>query len=659
MTDETTTLTIGDGYREVVEAGCTDNEIAFLHQPSVVRDTRNWGIATPMSEPYSVRTRQVAAAARLRCAPALPMPEAAPPQTTPPEDARRGGSAPDQLAHDAADLPLTQGDWTAYLIRLGATDAMLEELFQLPAQTVRDLTWQSEAVKPLTTAVGDEAAIKILKAGNDLKKLHYSIEADVARAEARVSNSCAYTFGDTAPRNVGNDAQPAESWPEPRHGVMADLVTAVLDSANVRRPVAALGAVVAAMSAGANALFHRKDGTRANSYTTIVMPSGGGKEALIRGASEIVRAAGSYVEGKPASGAALEMLLMPYRSLLLVVNEAAPFLASIGAQDAPAYLRDLSAVMLKAYSDSAYRYLPRSRAEEMKNMNAGQLAKYREDRQKGIEHPSLSVLMLTQEETLAEALNAKNVTEGTLPRMLLVLDDAKIGMAGVVRQHEPQPFRMPASASAAAAAVREVLRQRLGEDPSVSYVAVPTVTIERTDEAAERLAVIMDECDRNQLDGVVSHALMTRHAEKIVRLSAALAVWDAPAAPMVTGDMVDWAAEFVGAADTALCRFVGEKVGLSDRLQHVERVRDVIGRLLSKDLKPAKDRTTHVEWLRRGYVPVAAVLRHTKLSAYDLDIALGHLAQLEEIDTGTAADLSHDDFADGREARARLIVRRA
>lgn len=394
----------------------------------------------------------------------------------------------------------------------------------------------------------------------------------------------------------------------PFPGVMHLLVEAALATAPIPQPSLTVAGALIGMAAACSGRYRLPNGLRLNLYASLVAQTGSGKEHVRLVAMRIADSAGSTVIGKPASGQGLEDQLSAERPMMIEMDEAAHVFAQANAAKAPAHLIELSAVLLRLYSASSSFYHTRSKAANRSAIPSRRL-----------QNPCVSLLGFATPETLGRALTGDNVTDGLLGRMLFVLGDGSAQSRWCV-----QPFVMPADAEEAANALARC-SDFLGPDE---------IVIGYDDEAENRLQELHAACDACRVAPATSihaRALRARSFEKILRVAGVLAVWAAPASPVISLPMVDWAARFVERSDADLLRFVEQHMHSSQVQANAALVAKVIRRILSGDLQP--ERAGEAESVASGYAPHALALRRSKLASEDFDRAIRHLEDAEQIQT--------------------------
>lgn len=441
---------------------------------------------------------------------------------------------------------------------------------------------ESAQRKPRTWAEVREVMIAEVRAANAGKENEY--DAVVARRRAEQPD------------------KPPPQWPPPFPGPLHDAVQAVLAAApKPREALATLGVLVGYASA-ISGRYQLPDGERLNLQATAILPTGGGKDIVREAAERICARANAAVMGKPASGAALEVELQHFMAGLVSIDESAFLVAASNGKNAPNYLRDLQAVKLKLWSAGRSFYLQRGYADKKSR------TKHAERR---VLHPAVSFLSFTTPETLAAATDSLAVSSGDLPRELVLVDMQRID------QRRPGPFTIPKSLQDACDWLRAAVAEPLADEMRIVIATPP--------DAAAALDEVMAGCNAREKQAQdLDLSLITRHFEKVQRIAGVLAVINSPGTPVMTAGMVEWAEAFVSASDIDTANYFHSRVHDDKRMADVERVRDMVERVLRGHGKPqARDKQA----IAKGQVPWSFMLRLLNMAARDAAAALDHLEQ--------------------------------
>jgi hypothetical protein len=393
---------------------------------------------------------------------------------------------------------------------------------------------------------------------------------------------------------------------EPFHGPMADAVAAGLATSTKPQPELTMLAALIGMAACCEGHYHLPSGGRLNLYGVGVADTGWGKDRPRELGIEIARAGGADLIGKPASGQGLEDALKPYQGILCEVDEVAHLVEALNGSKKPAYLIELSSMLLRLFSASGGTFNPRVKA------TSGD-----ETPRPPIPHPCVNLLGFATPEKLGEAVDVVNIAEGLIGRFLVAF-----GRPGVT----PRRYRklaLPESVTDRGQAIqRAIVVGRFDEDG---------IEIQINPDADARLDELLGEFDTKMTtaSSPFAKALLVRSFEKCERVAGVLAVWDNPVEPRITLEHVTWAEHFVNASDSAVLRFCGEYLHGGQVQADAALVLKMIKRVFNKEISPA--RKGELAYVKRGFAPHSTVLRASKLDKRRFDDAIAYLVDLDDI----------------------------
>jgi hypothetical protein len=386
------------------------------------------------------------------------------------------------------------------------------------------------------------------------------------------------------------DAPESDAPPAPYPGPMADLVAAILATSRRKQPALALCSALAAMAAACPGCFYLPAGGRLNLYIMGVVDTGMGKEHPRTVSENVAATAGAVVLGAPSSGEGLEDNLPESADVgvLVAVDEVAHLLGNLNDPKAAPYHRTLSANLLRLFSAGAGGYRGR--------VKAGMTGKH-------YTHPSVTLLGYATPQKLGISVGLSSVTDGLLGRMLVLFGDE-----AATPQRPDAEFCFPETVSVAA----QLIRAQCNIWTQVNY----------TPQADARLERALQEFELGARDPTEA-ALRRRSYEKADRIAGVLAVWDAPASPVITLAHVEWAIGLVNASNAAMWRFLNKHMHEGNVQSNAAKVLEWCHRILSKAVQP--DRAPEIEAISAGAVPRSLVLKRSKLSAKELADATQHL----------------------------------
>jgi hypothetical protein len=401
--------------------------------------------------------------------------------------------------------------------------------------------------------------------------------------------------------------------PAPFRGPMAVAVSAALAVAPKPQPALTTLAALIGMAACIPGHCRLPSGARMNLYGLAAAETGAGKD-LPRNVARAIALAGGAVEiGRPASGQGLEDSLIAGRPMLCEIDEIGHVLKAVNDSKAPPHLVELTRTYLALYSASSNRYNCRVRA----NGKPGATSMPRV-----IENPCVSLLGFSTPEKLGEALG---------------IGSFAMGDADVEQRRVSEPFKLPDVFKGYQAALGQGLAigsEGRGEEIVVRYG--PGVS--------DRLDVLVREFSLEVARSPFSKALRARSFEKVERVAGVLAVFDAPRAPVMTLEHVQWATEFVRSSNAALERFAADFMHGGQVQADAHRVLGVIDRVVSGEI--AVQTSGQLALVRKGLAPRTSVLKASKLDKRRFDEAVEHLIATGDTETVEVKEES------GRKVRA-------
>jgi hypothetical protein len=144
----------------------------------------------------------------------------------------------------------------------------------------------------------------------------------------------------------------------------------------------------------------------------------------------------------------------------------------------------------------------------------------------------------------------------------------------------------------------------------------------------DRLVTEMDSVRDKSL--AVAPSLYARSYEKMERIACVLAIWEAPQAPVLREEHIEWARQMVLASDAAMLDFVAGKMHSNETAKLACKLREIIRKALDGELKFQRD-IERAAVQEAGCVSRSQVLRVSKADKTSVDKALAYMQDLGEL----------------------------
>lgn len=414
--------------------------------------------------------------------------------------------------------------------------------------------------------------------------------------------------------------------PPPFPGAHASIVSAILRSSHVpQSDLARLCALIGMATCIPNP-YHFKDGSRCNLFGAGLAESTEGKEAGPNAVEAICRSLNVNVLSKPASGEALEDAITT-DSMLVNIREAGHVFAVLaGTNPAPQH-QSLVAAMLDAFSMSARTFTPRTKANTQKR--------------DPVPNPTISLLMMSTPDKMANALTEANISDGLLGRILLAMGNTDANF-----NFDAEGFVVP----------DEVTKFMFESDSAEEHSGG---LIEWSDEAGGYFKSLVgkwfnEKRDLQRRGDKLTAALIGRRQEKFKRICGVLAVWGDQKKPTINMAMAEWTQAFVEASDRTMLAFVSRGLGSDDQvvmdgervLLSMKKIKAgvVNGRVASQN-----------RLIEMGHIPRSLVQDNCRMGPKRFANAVEHL---EATGYAVEQDVSYTVKDKTRESKALVLIKR-
>jgi len=289
------------------------------------------------------------------------------------------------------------------------------------------------------------------------------------------------------------------------------------------RTLAFLGAT-AMMAHLAGRTYADTHGTRTNLYLIALGETGIGKDAPRKANGKLADAVGDThaLCDAVASGEALEELVAKHPAILYQPDEAESFIGSLSGSGRNAM--GLSERIRRLYSASSGLYAVRGTARSPE----GSVVPY----------PHLTLFGTGTPQAFYDALDARSIANGLFGRCLVV------DVPDAYKANHPTEVPLPTT-------LVDVARWHATNEKGVAESGcLNLITVEESPEAkcafrssADTLMILRKRLADSEL--FTARALVVRMNEKIAKLAMIRAISENPEKPVITGEGVRWAAQFV------------------------------------------------------------------------------------------------------------------
>lgn len=251
-------------------------------------------------------------------------------------------------------------------------------------------------------------------------------EEDIAEGEivpvpevdfsAMVENSRSVTKAEVIP-------QKAENTPVRDNGAEFDwypmltpglklMVDTVMDCSPKPRLELALGSALSLVATAAGRRYMSPTGLLTNIYLTALMPAGGGKDFPLKAPARVLALAqlDQMIGGRIVSAMGIRAALEAYPVMFVPIDEMGKLLTAMN--NPRGVLKDAVAMLLELYSDA------------QGSPGGGMYANRKERESSVIHHPCMTMFGVATPSTFWEGMTSASVSDGFLPRMILLTDDA-------------------------------------------------------------------------------------------------------------------------------------------------------------------------------------------------------------------------------------------
>jgi hypothetical protein len=447
------------------------------------------------------------------------------------------GSYPSQSEADQAYLNII-----AYYTN---SKAQVERIFK-NSKLMRDKAVKNKGYLP--SSINKAFDMKV--APIDLGQYKNALEDKLAR-DKPLNGSVAQSVEPTAHNSIGTGSSPVTPTNDLPPGLLGELAQFIYSAAPRPVPEVALAAAIGLM-AGITGRAYNISGTGLNQYVLLLAMTGAGKEAAASGINKLMNtikmqvptSTGFIGPSEISSGSALfKYLGNQSQSFISLLGEFGLRLQQMSSPNANGSEVSLRRMFLDLYNKSGYSEILHASVYSDKANNTS-----------AVPSPSFSILGESTPERFYGALNEDMISEGLLPRFLLI--EYKGNRPPLNEHHiNVTPSFSLVEKLAALAAQCETINH---SNPR------RVINVQSTPEAA-KLLYEFDKYADNRINGSnkeVIRQLWNRAHIKVLKLSALIAVGEDFNFPTINEAAMNWAANLVCADIAALTeRFEAGLIG--------------------------------------------------------------------------------------------------
>lgn len=370
---------------------------------------------------------------------------------------------------------------------------------------------------------------------------------DFEAVKSRLSEVTAKPLPTPHPAQENAPTAPSIALPP---GLVGEIAQYIYQTAIRPVPEIALGAAIGIV-AGVCGRSYNISGTGLNQYIILLAKTGAGKEGAVSGIDNLVASVRSQVPMVDqfvgpsvfASGQALIKVLDERPCFVSVLGEFGLTLQQLCDPRAGSSQVMLKRVLLDLYGKSGWNKLLRSTVYSDVEKNT-----------KVVQAPNVTILGESTPESFFDGLDSVHIAEGLIPRFSVIEYDGPRPPRNRNANHPPSPE----------------LAARFAELITISLTTANNGTcagVQMDSEALRLMDAFDTRADKliNQAGSDVDMQLWNRAHLKALKLAALIAVGVAPHAPVVTGEVAEWAIAFVERdVATMATRFQRGEVGTGD-----------------------------------------------------------------------------------------------
>jgi hypothetical protein len=390
--------------------------------------------------------------------------------------------------------------------------------------------------------------------------------------------------------------------PKPYGKALTQFVNATLEQSPKKQPEITLLSGLIAMSSVVGGKYQIVNNTLGlNLYGLFIGETATGKEKPRERAVSEVSRLGVYTTSRATSRSAIESIFEQDNTrALLEIDEASYTFKAQNATNANSHDIQVQGVLLELFSRSGGIYTRSTSATKGK--------------QKSVHRPHLNILAGSTPEKLGASLSQKDIDSGLLPRFLFVKGNDQAELQQLDGNQQACLFNIFA---------QEVNSLYDNLDSKERYI-----NFEDSQYAWQKQKQY-DQLTTDSQDQLVK-TLGSRNGEKMLRISAVLAVFDNPEKPIITNEILDWSCSFVDYSLNTVLAFAEKQVLASEIHLQSAKALEICKRYLAGKIK-GKDSFNYQQLKKQGLVPRREVVLYLKTTSKGLEEIEKQLILQEEI----------------------------
>lgn len=349
------------------------------------------------------------------------------------------------------------------------------------------------------------------------------------------------------------------------------IVDTIMEYAPKPRLELALGAALATVATAAGRRYRSPTGVLTNMYLVGLLPSGGGKDFHLRSPGRILTLAQAdeTVGGRIVSAMGIRSGLEKYPVMFVPIDEMGKLLTAMN--NPRGTLKDAVSMLLELYS------------EAQSFAKGGMYSNTKERQTVLIHNPCLTFFGASTPSTFWEGLTSQSISDGFLPRMILLMDNAPRTKTRMDLRVARWPDAVVDHVKAIRGGASGHITFPLGDG---SLMEPKPYEVPYSDDSARMRWYEIVEQSEQAFDDKPDrlHPFYNRMTENATKMALVRAIDRDPQSPVLTAEDFEWGHLLSKRSIEAFEREIGENLSDSDYHAKLIRVRDVIAKAGSEGI---------------------------------------------------------------------------